>query len=296
MKKVVASMLLFLLPSAMPVAAQAVYYEEPRAEAVGYLADSVKGTSSLFWMDGRLWTCNDHGALRLFALDTGTAAVDTTLDLGVRVNDLEEVAQDSLFLYFGDFGNNKGRRQDLRILRLAKSLFHQGIYSFDTICFAYPDHSSISARNYDCEAFVAGADSLYLFTKQWLSRGSVCYALPKEPGSYVARRRFSLLTRGLVTGACYIPSRRILILLGYSLTVKPFVYIIDQFEGDDFLHGRHRRIPLDNPIGSQTEGIATRDGIHCFITNETLRVRSLIRHAALLTLTLDGLPEEPNAW
>lgn len=281
--------------SCMPLAAQEErYYTPPRATRVAYLDNTVSGTSSLFFLDGRLWTCNDHGDLRLYAIDTLTAHVDSVVDLGVKVYDLEEVTFDDEYLYFGDLGNNDGTRADLRILRLSLHDLRQHRFRFDTIAFRYPPYSDLWAHNYDCEAFVAGADSLYLFTKQWLSQGSVCYALPKFPGSYEARRCFALATDGMVTGACYLPDRHLLALVGYTLTVTPFVYLIDEFEDERFDEGRHRRTPLANPIATQTEGIATRDGVHFFLTNETITLRILTRRASLLRLDLSDLPLEDN--
>lgn len=295
MKKSTLFLVVCLMFVASPTAkAQEAPFEDPLADLVGYLPKKAEGSSSLFFLDGRLWTCNDHGPLRLFALDTLSGSVDSVVDLGVRVYDLEEVALDSLYLYFGDFGDNRGSRSDLRILRLSRSDFASRRFRFDTIAFHYSERSSLMARNFDCEAFVAGADSLYLFTKQWLSQGSVCYALPKVPGSYAARRCFSLHTDGLVTGACFLPRLRTLVLVGYSLLVKPFVYVIDRFEADRFSQGRHRRTPLANPFASQTEGIASLDGLHFFLTRETLTLRDITRRAALLRLDLSSLPEESN--
>lgn len=293
------NILLVLLLCPLSVIAQKAYnesecYRNPLAARVGYLPKEVAGTSSLFWMDGRLWTCNDHGTLKLYALDTLTAAVDTVIDFGVNVYDLEEVALDSLYLYFGDIGDNSGSRTDLRILRLARSDLADGLIRFDTIHFHYPERTKSMARNFDCEAFVVGTDSLYLFTKQWISHGSVCYALPKIPGTYVAERCFTLHTDGLVTAAAYLPEQQKLVLLGYSLTVKPFVYVIDEFEGLHFNEGRHRRTDLANPFVTQSEGIATVDGEHFFLTNETLSFHFLTRKAALLRLDLSNLPEESN--
>ena len=279
-----------LLASLRPAAAQTALYEEPLAQRVGYLPKEAEGTSSLFWMDGRLWTANDHGMLKIYSIDTLTAAIDSVIDLGVKVYDLEEVTLDSLYLYFGDFGDNNGVRTDLRILRLARSDLAKGHYRFDTIRFHYPERTAALARNYDCEAFVVGVDSLYLFTKQWVSQNSVCYALPKVPGTYAARRCFILYTDGLVTGACFLLERRTLALVGYSMVVRPFLYIIEDFEDDDFSTGRHRRTSLSNPLGNQTEGIATRDGLHFFLTREALSLRILTRKAALLRLNLSDFP------
>lgn len=279
---------------AQPSGNDADFFPNPQAAQIALLPDEVSGTSSLFWLDGRLWTCNDHGALKLFSLDTLSGAVDSVVDLGVTVYDLEEVTLDSGYLYFGDFGDNKGVRSDLRILRLARRNLAVGRFLFDTIAFHYPERTETWARNFDCEAFVAGADSLYLFTKQWISHNSVCYVLPKEPGSYAASRHFTLYVGGLVTGACYLPDQRCLALVGYSMLVKPFVYLVDGFDDERFDQGLHRRTALANPVATQTEGIASLDGIHFFLTHETLDLRIFSRKAALLRLNLSDFPREFN--
>lgn len=278
----VGALLVFILPAR----SQTVPSGKPGAVRLGLLTKEVEGTSSLFFFDGRLWTCNDHGRLRLYALDTLRGREDSVVDLGVKVNDLEEVAQDDRWLYFGDFGNNKGKRKDLRILRLAKDDLRRGRYRFDTIAFTYPDLRRGPARDFDCEAFIADGDSLYLFTKQWVSHATVCYALPKVPGMHVARRCRSFATAGLVTAACYLPERRLLVLLGYTLTVSPFVYIVEDFDPAGSRQGR--RLSLDTPMGTQAEGIASRNGKTFFITNESLSLKLITRKAALMKTNLEG--------
>jgi len=281
---------LLVLVTALPLAAQSVPSANLPATRVGTLDKEVNGTSSLFFFGGRLWTCNDHGRLRLYALDTLTARVDTIVDLGVTVYDLEEVTQDGRYLYFGDFGDNGGVRSDLRILRLAKGDFRKGRYRFDTILFSYPDRQSgAQARNFDCEAFAVVGDSLCLFTKQWISQGSTCYMLPKKPGRYVARRSVSFSSRGLVTGACYLADSRCLVLLGYNITLQPFICILEGFDGRHFSGGR--RMLLDLPLGTQAEGIASRDGRSFFLTNEAFELAFVSRKAALQKIVLGGFLE-----
>ena len=140
--------------------AQSLCGGKVKAVRRGSLPQEVSGSSSLFWMDGRLWTANDHGALRLYALDTLTAEIDSVIDLGAKVYDLEEVTLDSLYLYFGDFGDNNGTRSSLRILRLSRHDLAEGRFLFDTIFFHYPERTVDNARDFDCEAFLAGTDSL----------------------------------------------------------------------------------------------------------------------------------------
>lgn len=271
---------LLALLAAVPLAAQNVPSGNLSVARVGFLGKEVNGTSSLFFFDGQLWTCNDHGQLRLYALDTLTGKILSTVDLGVTVYDLEEVTQDDRYLYFGDFGDNNGVRTDLRILRLAKGDFRKCRYRFDTILFSYPDRQSgAQARNFDCEAFAVVGDSLCLFTKQWISQGSTCYLLPKRPGRHVAKRSVSFSSRGLVTGTCYLAGSHRLVLLGYNLMLQPFVCILEDFDGRDFSNGR--RMLLDLPLGTQTEGIASRNGKSFFLTNEAFELAFVSRKAAL---------------
>ena len=127
---------------------------------------------------------------------------------------------------------------------------------------------------------------LYLFTKQWVSQGTTCYVLPKTPGRYKARRCLSFNTRGLVTAAAYLPDSRQLVLLGYTLVVNPFVMVVNGFDGTH--KTQERRLPLSLPLGTQTEGIATADGIHFFLSSETLKIRFLSQRSALFRLDLSG--------
>lgn len=245
------------------------------AVVVGVLDTELDGTSSLFYWNGELWSCGDHGKLKLFALDTVSAEVKETLTIPARVNDMEEVTQDEEYLYFGDFGNNSSvQRDDLRILRCRKSELSDGdSCHFDTILFTYPGYQpgpleGIAETDFDCEAMIAAGDSLYLFTKQWGSFKTDCYALPKTSGSYTAVPHGTLNAEGLVTGACYRPEMRLLVLCGYNSVVQPFVYVLYDFEGTDFFGGQREKLLLTNGMGTQTEGIATLDGEHYYLTNE----------------------------
>ena len=264
----------------------------PTAETIGDLPSQLEGSSSLFFLDGKLWSCNDHNTLVLYALDTLTAAITDSIVFDTTVYDLEEVTQDDEYLYLGDIGDNLGVRDDLHILRIRKTDLATAEGEIpasivcDTIWFSYPDRTPDSARNFDCEAFVATDTALLLFTKQWLSQGSTCYSIPKTPGRWEARRLFFLPARGLVTGACHQPERSRLVLCGYNILCAPFVYIIDPFDGTGSDQSRHLHVDLSNGIGWQTEGIATADGLHYFLTSEHLDLYGIDHPAQLFTLDL----------
>ena len=280
-----------------------------------FLDSRLSGTSTLFFWNGDLWTSNDHGDMGIFSLDTLNGTIKDSVKGCLHFNDMEEMTQDDEYFYFGDFGNNHERlRNDLRILRLHKSDLTRGICRFDTIAFSYSgyDPAGAGARrlpttDYDCEAMVAAGDSLFLFTKQWSSRRTTCFALPKEPGSYTALPRFTLDVDGLVTGACHTArvtpegTRQVLALCGYSLLLQPFVFLMYGFDGTAFDQGHRNRLTLNRPIGTQTEAIASADGLHYWLTNEAFSRFGISQPAQLLSIDLSPLlggylsPDSSNA-
>ena len=298
------ALLLFILLTSYALQANAQSYstaKEPlTATVVGELAPELGNSSALLYWEGSLWTSNDHGTLTLHRLDTLTGRTLQTVGCDTSFSDMEEVAQDSDYFYFGDFGNNHEQlRGDLRILRLRKSDLTHGFCRFDTIAFTYSGYDPngegadrLPSTDYDCEAMVAVGDSLYLFTKQWTSQQTTCFALPKEPGIYTALPHCSINVEGMATGACHMlfnsseGTKQVLALCGYSLFVQPFVYLIYGFEGNAFNEGHHIRLPLDNPMGTQTEAITSVDGIHYWLTNESFNHFGLSQPAQLLSLDL----------
>jgi hypothetical protein len=238
-------------------------------------------TSGLIIWNGLLWTHNDNNDTNLYALDTVYGNIADIYPLrNVKNTDWEEISQDDGYLYIGDFGNNYGNRTDLHILRISKSSMAGNTPRTDTISFSYSDQVSFSQNDanntdFDCEAFIVSADSIFLFTKQWNSRGTGVYSLPKIPGNYIARLRNSYGVKGLVTGAVFLESRKLLVLSGYSKTLDPFLFLLYDFKGNDFFGGNKRRIELQLP-SHQVEGITSSDGIKYYITNEHFSLPPLI--------------------
>lgn len=267
---------------------------DPTATVVGTLDTKLNGTSSLFLWDGDYWTCPDHGTLGLYALDTLTAEISRRIVTPVTINDMEAVAHDDDYFYFGDFGNNaEPERTDLRILRIAQADLLDSIYHFDTIFFTYPDYHPAGSKLYaetdfDCEAMIAAGDSLYLFTKQWNLYRTTCYALPKIPGNHTAVKRATHDVEALVTDACYLPKQRILALCCYNSMAQPVVWLFYDFQGTDFFRGQKVKVHLSNGVGTQTEGISTRDGMHYYLTNEKFSGMGSSRPAQLLQLDLSS--------
>ena len=299
MEKSIAILCTLLLLCTLSLSAQ----QQPEAKSsttaipVGSLNRCLNNTSSLLFWDGSLWTLNDHYSLRMYALDTASGAIVSELPEGVdlsEVTDMEETAQDEEYLYFGDFGNNHERlRNDLHIIRMAKSEMLSGSCRRDTIWFTYegydPDGegaSTLPVTDYDCEAMVAAGDSLYLFTKQWTAHGTRCFALPKTPGFHTAVLRDSMDFIGMATGACYLPEQRLLALCGYNLLCQAFLQVLYDFDGHDFFSGNSLFISLDNGVGHQIEALASLDGLHYFLTQERFSRLGITNEASLMKIDL----------
>ncbi|WP_300566806.1 T9SS C-terminal target domain-containing protein [Flavobacterium sp.] len=240
-------------------------------------------TSGLIHWNNRLWTHNDDTDTNLYALDTINGSILETYPLPNVINkDWEEIAQDKDFIYIGDFGNNAaGRRTDLNILRIEKNSLLVNNPVIEYIKFKYEDQEDFefhfsNSTNFDCEAFVITHDSICLFTKEWKNKQTTMYLLPKVPGDYIARRKQTYNIKGLVTGATYFESKKIVALCGYTKTGRPFINLFYDFQQDNFFSGNKRKIKL-KPRFYQIEGISTQDGLHYYITNEHLNY-ILINH------------------
>jgi hypothetical protein len=240
------------------------------------LPDSLAESSGLLLHRGFLWSHNDDTDPGLyFWKPEATPLLSRKSISGVKNNDWEDLTRDDSYYYIGDFGNNgSGNRRNLNILRIADPSLQGTELKADTIFFSYEDQKDFTAQagnstDFDCEAMIAFGDSLYLFTKQWLSQNTACYVLPKTPGTHIARLRESFDLQGLVTGASVLPDRRLLLLCGYSKMLQPFVYLCYDFEGRSFFSGNKRKLNLDLGF-HQVEGISTENGLDVFVSNEQL--------------------------
>lgn len=267
-------------------------YAPPVAATVANFPMALKGTSSIFYMNGTYWTANDHGDLIIYNIDSTTGEILRVIPFDIEIEDMEEIAQDADYIYFGDFGDNLGERDNLRIFRLDKGDIASGIFDFDTIEFWYPERNRWNRRNYDCESFVVGDSNFYLFTKRWNSLDCEVYSIPKRIGEWRANLLGSFASDGLVTGCCYLPQFQLLTLCGYNTSCKPFVIIIYDIEGENFLDAKKLHVELGNEQGVQTEAIISHDGIHYYLTNEYLALVSSYTPPRLLNLDLSPFLED----
>lgn len=246
-------------------------------EATVNLAAQVEETSGLVLSGDELFTHNDNTDTNIYKLDTATGAVLQSYPIiGAANQDWEEIAQDSSHFYIGDFGNNlSGNRANLHVLKVSKESVLAGNPQVSRIDFTYSDQTDFSPQgnndtDFDCEAMIVSQDSIYLFTKQWVSKKTSVYALPKTAGSYTAQIKATYNVNGLITGATYLEDKRLIVLCGYSGMVSPFFYLLYDFNGHDFFSGNKRKVTMGSMSFHQAEGIATANGLEYFVSNEHL--------------------------
>jgi hypothetical protein len=244
------------------------------------LAAAVAESSGLLYTGGNLWTHNDSGnPAVLFRVDSTSGQVLQQVSISNFANtDWEDLAADAQSVYIGDFGNNYGSRQDLRVLRVAKSDLGPAATTAtaQAINFSYPDQTDFTPRlnqhNFDCEAFFFANDSLHLFTKNWVDLKTRYYTIPAAPGTYVAHLKATFNVNGLVTAAALNPTGKVAGLLGYSAqNGSTFLWLLSGFQGTDFLKANKRRLELPNAVYiGQAEGLCFVGRARVFLSNERL--------------------------
>jgi hypothetical protein len=253
-------------------------------------------TSGLEFWDNKIWTHNDNSETQLHGIDTtGGTIVLTSIQLnGLLNHDWEELKVDDSYIYIADVGNNgNGNRQDLHLLRIERTSLNSGVPIIDTIRFSYSQQTNFSgtganATDFDCEAFITTADSIFLFTKEWNSNKTSLYALPNAPGNYVAQWRGELDVQGLVTGATYLLDDQLVLLVGYTETLMPFFYLLYDFDQTHFFSGNKRKVLMNLPF-HQIEGVTTSNGTDVLVSNEKFQQSILTVNQRLHRFNLSSL-------
>ena len=245
------------------------------------LPDKLVETSGLIYWDHHIWTHNDNSDVNIYQIDTISGNIIQSLSLpGVVNTDWEEISQDSAYLYIGDFGNNSGgNREDLNIIRVNKNSLLKGTPLIEKIEFSWSDQiigrKAFADTDYDCEAFIVTEDSIYLFTKQWISKKTSLYSLPKTPGVHVAKLKATYNVEGLVTGAVLVDSKKLIALCGYSTALEPFILLLYDFKDQNFFGANKRKIYI-RAANHQIEGITTANGLRYYVSNEYLSLGPFI--------------------
>ena len=234
---------------------------------------AVKETSGLFSWNEQWWTFNDDTNGHFYALDTLTGQIIDSIDWSVLTNvDWEEVQCNEEFVVIGDIGNNQGSRTDLKFFVIPYNTFASGDLSVvDTISFSYQDQTdwtpNLNNNDFDAEAFLLTQDSIFIFSKCWISMQTKRYALPIEMGEHVAQKREEYNVQGLITGATWDDLKQKVVLCGYSNLLMPFALLLFDYGDGYFFNGNKRKIVLGMGL-HQVEAVASNGHGDFFFTNE----------------------------
>jgi hypothetical protein len=231
------------------------------AKTLTKLDDNLSEVSGLVNVNGTLWGHNDSGGeAELYSIDSSTGKILKTVKVSNASNiDWEDLTFDDTHLFIGDFGNNQGKRKNLKIYKISLSdLKTKTEVEAETIAFTYATQTEFqqnSKNNYDCESFIVYESKLYLFSKNHGNEQTDVYVLTKEQGTQVAEKVNHYDVNALITGASMDIDIKTLVLIGYSDKGTPKTWIFSEFTDVDFFKGKQKRISWGTPAKAQIEGV-----------------------------------------
>jgi hypothetical protein len=247
-------------------------------EGIATLPDELNETSGIvIASDSSYFVHNDSGKKpRIYEISNRSGnIVHETRFHDLKNHDWEEIARDENNLYIGDFGNNLGTRDNLKIYIIPLNRMHEDeVEEISVLKFTYPGYKASGGRhNFDCEAMIAAGDSLYLFSKNRGDLGTDVYRLPKTAGNEVAVKGKHFDTQGLITSADYRGGEHPqLVLLGYRIEggqYRSFLWRFTGFQGMDFFGGTATRMEISSNL--QAEAILLESDSTVIITTEEER-------------------------
>lgn len=235
-------------------------------------------SSGLTFVNGQLWTFNDSGNPNdIYRIDTATTTVLQTVKISNATNvDWEDMTSNSDYVFVGDFGNNDGSRQNLKVYRINKSDLTSTATSVTAsiINFSFSDQTTFASlpnnHNFDCESMIFLNDSIHLFSKNWADLRTKHYVLPNVPGTHIAKNKETYNTGFLVTGAS-VQNLGVIALVGYQKTglLPVSMCLLFDYKDNLLFNGNKRKFSLSSMLtNGQVEGVAFLNSGVGFITNE----------------------------
>ncbi|MEO8085555.1 MAG: PKD domain-containing protein [Bacteroidota bacterium] len=235
-------------------------------------------TSGLSNINGKIWTfCDSGNPHDIYRVDSLTNTIFQTVHISNATNvDWEDMTTSNDYLFIGDFGNNNGNRQDLKIYRVNKSDLTSGATSVTAaiINFSFSDQTSFpslpNASNFDCESMLFLNDSIHLFSKNWIDKQTRHYVLANSPGTRIAQYRETYNAGFLVTSAT-IQNTGVIALCGYIKdgTKAISMCMIYDYKNNLLFNGNKRKFDLSTLlVNGQVEGVEFFNGAYGYVTNE----------------------------
>ncbi len=237
----------------------------------------LKESSGLLNTNNIIWSFGDSGNKNeIYSIDTNNGSIKATVTLtGASNTDFEDIAQDSTYIYIGDFGNNNGDRQNLVIYKIPKQTNWNitNNISPEAIRFTYPDQTSFSSNSktdFDCEAMIIQKNQVYIFTKNHNNQHTRLYKLPTKAGNYTAELITSFDSYGLITGADIADDGSKIALTGFNPTSDiAFVWVLYNFTNNQFFSGNNKLINIGpRTVVGQVEGVCFSNNNMLYISNE----------------------------
>ncbi|KQR91100.1 hypothetical protein ASG01_14550 [Chryseobacterium sp. Leaf180] len=239
---------------------------------IAVLNDTIKESSGLNFFGNDLFTFNDSGnPAELFKIDPKSGKILKTFKANAENTDWEALANDGQNFFIGDFGNNAGKRTDLKIYKIP---YADGILDntkVQILPFYYPEQKDFNPQkistDFDLESMIYLHGKIHIFTKEWTSKTTAHYILdPANSENQAAQKVESFQTNFLVTDASYFNGK--LYVVGYTKKTEVFLDVFDETEPGIFFKNRPKQFYLGSALGvGQIEGIAV-NGNGIYISSE----------------------------
>ena len=224
---------------------------------IAVLNDTLRETSGLTLMNGRLYSFNDGGnPNEVYEINPKNGQMISTIKVDFPNRDWEALTNDGQSLYIGDFGNNRGKRTDLAIYKILDN-------SHQKISFKYKNQPHFNFKkdkhDFDAEAMIFKDGKIYLFSKEWASLKVSKYAInPDTEEEQNIEKTEEFKTNFLVTDAFYFNKK--LYLVGYNKVAKAFLMIFDEDQNGNFFSGKYTKYKLGSVFKyGQIEGVAVNE-------------------------------------
>lgn len=245
---------------------------------IAVLSDSLRESSGLTNINGRLFSFNDSGnTSEIFEIKAGSSNIEKIFQTGLKNIDWEAITNDGENFYVGEFGNNLGTRKDLKVYQIPFRNDSLIVDSMKTIPFFYPEQTDFTPKNinnnFDAEAMIFLDGNIHLFTKEWITNTVSHYWIDKNlTENQPAKKLESFETGFVVTDASVFENK--LYVVGYTKKASVYMMIFEKDDsGNLFFNKPAKRLLLGRAYNiGQIEGItATEKGI--YISGEHFNIK-----------------------
>lgn len=252
-----------------------------------HLPKALEEVSGIQYDQGRdaFWMLNDSGNKPSVFLVTEQGKILRELMIDAHNNDWEDITMDAEGnLYIGDFGNNRNKRKDLRILKIKKEdLDSKKKIQVEKIYFSFPEQKKFPPKKkyYDVEGFFEWNGAFYIFTKSRVKNKigrTFLYRVPniqdykpaKKYGVFPAERISDFTTCGgekcWITSADISKDGKKVVLLN-----EKSAWIFTNFKGDDFFSGGAKEYSFGHE--SQKESVTFKNDNTIYVADEQRKTR-----------------------